>query len=300
MLAFLKGGDVWTLEVPKEGRSRAAVAVQRSRIAAPDVRVRSFRWSPDSQQFAVLEADESGVPLCSIPDYLTEEPTLVRLRRAYPGDEPTRTRVGLVDAGRNDPQGAFQPTVPQPTDARWIELNGEPAPDMILSYRWSPDGKRLALDTSDLYAKDRRVWVADISGGATAARVVTRDLDPENETFYFWRIAWSTDSRLLYFLSDRSQDYHVWAVDAATGGNVRQLTSGSWAVAEMHPVNGGLIVVGNQGRPEERQLFLVSNRGGEAGAGERSSRDPLPHPPLPTAATPRSLSRTTRRRLNCS
>jgi dipeptidyl-peptidase-4 len=266
-LAFLKSGDVWTIESrARTGTRAAAVATQRTQIVAPDVRVRSFKWSPDGQTFAVLEADESSVPQRSIPDYLTDEPKMVRLRRAYPGDEPVRTRIGLVNAGRVGPTKPFQASVPMPQDAEWIDLavGDQPAPDMILGYDWSPDGRHIAIDSSDLYAKDRKVWVVDVAGGAASPmpRLVARDLDPENETFYFWRIAWSTDSRLLYFLSDRQSDYHVWAV-APSGAAPRALTSGNWAVAEMHPIEGGLIVVGNRGRAEERQLFLISNRGGE-------------------------------------
>jgi dipeptidyl-peptidase-4 len=276
----LKEGDVWAIRMTESEDSRtAAAAVQRSQIVQPDVRVRSFKWSPDSRRLLVLEADESGVPQRSIPDYLTEEPQMVRLRRAYPGDEPVRTRLGLVDAGRDRSAGA---SVERASDTFWLDLgvDGGSPPDMILGYDFSPDGRHIAVDTSNLYAKDRQVLMVDVDeNGATApARVVARDLDPENETFYFWRIAWSTDSRLLYFLSDREEDYHVWAVPPS-GGSARRLTSGRWAVAEMHPIAGGLLVVGNRGNAEERQLFLVSDRGGEP---TRVSRRPGTHSPTPS------------------
>ena len=252
-LAFLRDGDLWLL-------SGDSAARQRTDIAPEDVRLASFRWSPDGERIAVLEADRRGVPLRSIPDYLTEEPVLHELRRAYPGDEPVRYRVGVLD-----PNGG---------EIRWLDLD-DPAPDMLLGYRWSPDGKSLAIDTSDLYAKDRRIFVADATTGAV--RTVARDLDPENETFYFWRIEWSTDGELLYFLSDRREDYHVWAVDPSGDSQPRQLTSGAWAVAEMHPVDGGLVVVGNRDFPQERQLFRVSDQGGAA---TRLSRRSGTHAPV--------------------
>ncbi len=103
-----------------------------------------------------------------------------------------------------------------------------------------------------------------------------RDLDPENETFYYWRIEWSTDSRFLYFLSDREEDYHVWSVEPSGDGQPQQLTSGAWAVADMFPVEGGLIVVGNRGKAEERHLFRVGNSGGEAA---KLSQRPGTHTP---------------------
>ncbi|MEE2669987.1 MAG: prolyl oligopeptidase family serine peptidase, partial [Gemmatimonadota bacterium] len=137
--------------------------------------------------------------------------------------------------------------------------------DMLLSYRWSPDGDRLAIDTSDLIAKDRQIFVADMRrDAAPVARLLVHEQEPLNETFYFWKIEWSTDSKLLYFLSDRDEDYHVWAIAPSDETpELLQLTRGRWAVASMHPVEGGLVLVGNRGNAEERHLFRVGNRGGE-------------------------------------
>ena len=99
---------------------------------------------------------------------------------------------------------------------------------------------------------------------------MARDHDVENETFYFWRIAWSRDGGSLYFLSDRDEDYHVWAVEISGEPGpreARRLTHGAWAVAEMYPVEDGLVVVGNHGRAEERQIFHVADGDGGANSG---------------------------------
>ncbi len=242
-IAFLRDGDVWTMDA-------SGTAVQATELAGTDTRVGSFRWSPDGSRLAVLESDRRAVPERSIPDYLTEEPVLHKLRRAFPGEPAPLQRLGVVDLSAD---GA-------PTPIRWVELT-DPAPDMLLSYRWSPDGAWLAVDTSDLYAKDRRIFLVDTA--TLEGRLLERDLDPENETFYFWRIAWATDSSRLYFLSDRDEDYHVWAVSPDRPGEAERLTRGSWAVAGLHPVPGGLVVVGNKGRPEERHLFFVADGGGD-------------------------------------
>ena len=257
-LAFLGDGSLWLMDDGSAPR-------RRTETTAEDVRIASFRWSPDGSRIAVLEADRSSVPLRSIPDYLTAEPELHSLRRAYPGDEPVRQRLGILD-----PDGG---------PAQWIDL-AQPAPDMVLSYDWSPDSEALAVDTSDLYAKDRRIFVVDLPAGS--ARLVARDLDPHNETFYFWRIAWSTDGRQLYFLSDREEDYHVWAIEPAAASwkdqskGPRRLTSGPWAVAELHPVRDGLVVVGNRDFAEERHLFRVGDAGGRTA---RLSHRPGTHAP---------------------
>jgi dipeptidyl-peptidase-4 len=257
VLAFLREGDLWLMAAD----GPASAAVRGTSVARPGVRIASYRWSPDGSRVAVLEMDEQSVAVRGIPDYLSEETRMVEIRRAYPGEEAVRQRVGVVDAILTPSDGS---------EVEWIELGGGPSgavtPDMLLSYRWSPDGDRLAIDTSDLFAKDRRVFVVDLGGdGAPATRLVVREQEPLNETFYYWRIEWSRDSRQLYFLSDRDEDYHVWAVapSEATPDPV-QLTRGPWAVASMHPVEGGLVVVGNRGNAEERHLFVVGDGGGDA------------------------------------
>ena len=150
-----------------------------------------------------------------IPDYLTEETSMLEVRRAYPGENPVMRRLGVLDATQR---------MAASEDIRWVDW-GAQEPDMLLSYRWSPDSRNLAIDTSDLYAKDRQIFIVGLEerDGLTP-RSIARDLDSENETFYFWRIEWSVDSELVYFLSDRADDYHVWAVDPSGDAEARRLT----------------------------------------------------------------------------
>jgi len=268
-LAFLREGDLWVMATDAPPSS----AVRRTNGAGPEVRLASYRWSPDGSRLAVLEMDQGDVPLRGIPDYLGEETRLVDVRRAYPGERPAAQRIGVVGAS---------PVGDADEGTRWIDLGSGPSeggpPDMLLSYRWAPDGNRLAIDTSDLIAKDRRIFVAEVgSTGAPMARLLVREQEPLNETFYFWRIEWSVDSRLLYFLSDREEDYHVWAVAPSDGTpEPTRLTHGPWAVASMHPVDGGLVVVGNRGNAEERHIFRVDDDGGEP---VRLSERPGTHSP---------------------
>ena len=259
-LAYLRGGELWSM-------AAEFTPIQRSQLSGPDVRVGDFRWAPDGSHIAILEMDERLVALRGIPDYLTEETTLTEVRRAYPGEEPARQRLGILAADSEEVDAS---------QVRWVDW-GESEPDMLLSYRWSPDGQRIAIDTSDLYAKDRQIFVVDVSEeGALEPRLIARDEDPHNETFYFWRIEWSIDSHSLYFLSDRAEDYHVYAVDPSGQGEPRGLTRGDWAVAEILPVDGGLIVVGNRGNGEERHLFRVADDGGEP---RKISQRPGTHTP---------------------
>jgi dipeptidyl-peptidase-4 len=277
-LAFVRAGDLWTLAADTNDDRPSRTARKRTSIASADgtrldVEVARFAWSPGGETIAVLEADRRGVALRGIPDYLSSETTLPLIRRAVPGEEPVRQRLGLLDLRAGGP------------GMRWLTWSQQ-QPDMLLDFAWSPNGTRIAVDTSDLYAKNRRIFNVDVASGnatdpavhaALEGRLIARDLDPENETFYFWRIAWSTDSQHLYFLSDRDQDYHVYSVSPSRPGEARRLTRGAWAVAAMHPIDSGLVVVGNRGNAEERQLFRIDSEGGEP---VRQSVRPGTHAPV--------------------
>jgi dipeptidyl-peptidase-4 len=242
LLTYIREGEIWTLDSSGQETRRTA-------LAEPDLDLVGFHWSPDGAQLAILQQDETDVSLRGIPDYLTEETTLREVRRAYPGEAPVRRRLGVIEPTKS---------LIESDAVGWIDW-GETEPDMVLGYRWSPDGRMIAIDTSDLYAKDRQIFIVDLEEGkALRPRRVARDLDPENETFYYWRIAWAKDSERLYFLSDRDEDYHVWAIDPSGDAEPQRWTQGAWAVAEMYPVDEGLVVMGNRGRPEERQIFHVA------------------------------------------
>ena len=242
--AFLRRGDIWIRSLVDETERRV------TEIAADGIRVSSFRWSPDGTRLALQTVDSRDVTLRLIPDYLTEETTVTEVRRAYPGEPAPRHRVGIHTLANGS--------------TRWIDP--DTPPDMILDYRWSPDGLAIALDTSDHFAKDRHILVSEIDRRSLRPgplRELARDADPLNETFYFWRIAWSNGGERLYFLSDREQDFHLWSVDRA-GGEPRQHTRGAWAVAEMTAVDGGMVVVGNMGEAEERHLLWIDEADADA------------------------------------
>lgn len=276
-IAFLRDGDLWLLpqsgSAGEGGRAEGGKeAIRLTRFTDPAVGVTSYRWSPGGDRIAILVADAAEVPVRGIPDYLSDETELRMIRRPYPGEATARPRLGVLEV-----TGATAARAP--LEPAWASLEAREggAPDMILDYRWSPDGRRLAIDTGDWTAKDRRIFLAEAEGGTVAVRLAYREADPENETYYFWRIAWAPDGDELFLLSDRREDYHVWALDMReVGREPRQVTSGPWAVASMDPREGALFVVGNRGAGEERHLFHVDPVRGEL---RRITRRPGTHTP---------------------
>jgi dipeptidyl-peptidase 4 len=256
-LAFLRGGDLWL--APLDGDGRPGEARRVTEVAGEAVRVTGFSFSPGGGEALVIVADASRVPFRSIPDYLLEEPELVRVRRAHPGEEPVRERVGVVAAAGGG--------------VRWLDTALDES-DPVWSARWSPDGTAVAVDTSDLYVKRRRIVVAEVAG-AGDARTLVEEEDPHNVTAT-WQIEWAPDGSAIYFLSDREDDVHVWRAALATG-SVTRITGGPGAVASFAVTADALIVVTNRGRPEARQVDRVPLDGG---APQRLSVRPGTHQPL--------------------
>jgi dipeptidyl-peptidase-4 len=260
-IAYRCGGDLMVMRPEAEAPAATSASTRAAAIKAysPGRKgryVESFLWSSDGERLAFVEADDSDVPVRGIPDYLTAETRLVPVKRPFPGEPAESRRVGIVAASGGDVQ--------------WLDLGGEPS-DQIFSVAWSPDGRTLLVDESDLYIKDRRLMLADASSGR--ARVLRREVDPHNVTAEWWS-DWAPDGRGVYYISDRDNDYHVY-YQALVGGEPKRITSGDWAVfsASICPAANALFIVTNEGRPEERQVSRVPLAGDPAarGAGHASA-----------------------------
>ena len=202
-------------------------------------------WSPDSTRLALVESDRSAVPLRGIPDYLPDEARMREVRRAYPGEPAQRRRIGIIDVAQ--------------AQVRWLATGGD-AQDPVFTLAWSPNGRELLIDTSDLYVKHRRLLIADAHDGAIETWMEERN--PLNVSADWWA-AWSPDGRGIYFTSDRDEDYHVY-LRGRRGGAVRRITRGDWAVDDVQlvPAARALFVRGNLGNDEQRHLFRIPLAGG--------------------------------------
>ncbi|MBN8714062.1 MAG: S9 family peptidase [Xanthomonadales bacterium] len=242
-VAYLASGSLWMVELGTDTpQPRQVYAAGGSRVG-----VESFAWSHDGKQLAVIEADNSKVPMRGIPDYLGAETRLVEVERPYPGEPSPSRRLGVVAASG----GAV----------RWMDLGPDPL-DQIFSVRWSPDDSRLLTDKSDLYVKDRRLLLLDPANGKS--QLLVRERDPHNVSAEWWA-DWAPDGYGVYFTSDRGNDYHVY-YQALAGGAPKAITAGDWAVfsASISPAARALFVVSNAGNTESRRVYRVPLGGGAA------------------------------------
>jgi len=264
-IAYLSGGDLWVVRL--DGNQPTA-----TRVYSPgrqDVSVTEFYWSGDGKHLAFVETDASHIPVRGIPDYLGDETKLVSVRRPFPGEPSAGRRLGVV-AADGGPE----------VNVRWVDLGSDPL-GLIFGIAWSPDSRSLLVDKSDLYVKDRRLLLVNPETGRTT--LLVHEQDPKNVTAEWWS-DWAPDSRGIYFISDRDNDYHVYYLPVTQGepsGEPKHITAGNWAVfsAFVTPAAKLLFIVTNQGRPEERQLFRVPLEGGEP---QRVTREDGTHAPVPS------------------
>ena len=254
--AFLRGG---ALQVRPLG-DPAAPARELFKSAHSGIRIRVNSWSPDGRRILVTEADGRKMPRRKIPDYLLAETDVREVPRAFPGEETSTPRIGVIDVAS--------------ASVRWLELGDHPA-DMITSLAWSPDGRSVLVDACDRYVKDRSVLAADAATGAVSEWL--RERNPRNVT-PGWAARWAPDGKGIFFLSDRDEDYHIYFLPVP-GAEPTRITRGAWAVSsfDIPPAAKAIFYVGNEGRPEERHLFRVGLRGGPP---VRLSRRPGTHAPV--------------------
>ena len=275
MLAFVRDGNLWVAEVVGDTFRSPTSATA---LAAPDVVLESYTWSPDSRQLSFVERDSRALTRRVVPDYLTPETTTHNVARPAPGEPSELRRLGVVSVADRH--------------TRWIDL-GPNLSDQIFAYEWAPDSQAIAVDKSDVFVKDRRITVIDVSTGR--AQEWYREQNPDNVTAQ-WSVGWAPGGRGLYMLSDRDEDYHIYLM-SGPGASPRRITQGNWAVSDfkISPSANAVYFVGNEGRAEERHIFRVGLDGGQV---TRLSRRPGTHDPVfsPDGRMPRISSRAMKRR----
>jgi hypothetical protein len=80
---------------------------------AAGIRLRVNAWSPDGRRILVTEIDGRKMPRRKVPDYLPAETEVREVPRAFPGEETSTQRIGIVDVAS--------------TEVRWLDLGDRTA-----------------------------------------------------------------------------------------------------------------------------------------------------------------------------
>ncbi len=235
------GGVLWVRNVAAKAGNVAR------RIAGdddPKIYISDFQWSDDSRAIAFEQSDDRLMPERDILYYAKGKPQNNRVIRAFPGDETTKARVGVVTLASGATTFYERP---DPKHHIW-------------GFGLSSDGKRLFVSGSDMEAKEHTIYVYDV---ATGARETFYQLAEPHHIRPDWQVAWAPGDDGLIILTDRDgwlQLYHQKSAGAAP----RQITSGEWEIAsfEVDRVNRQIYFLSNKSYLAERQVYRVSLAGG--------------------------------------
>ncbi|AHE54012.1 S9 family peptidase [Sphingomonas sanxanigenens] len=235
------GGLLWVRDVAAKGGNVAR------RVAGeddPKIYVDSFQWGDDGKAIAFEQADDRAVPERDIYFYAKGGLQNNRVIRAFPGDETTRARIGVVSLASGETRFYERP------DAK----------HHIWGYGLSRDGKRLFVSGSDMEAKEHTIYMFDVASGTRETFYQLREpkhIRPD------WQVAWAPGDDGLIILTDRDGWLHLYHQRSA-GAAPRQITSGEWEIAsfEVDAAKRQLYFVANKSYIPERQLYRVAVAGG--------------------------------------
>jgi hypothetical protein len=120
------------------------------------------------------------------------------------------------------------------------------------SPRWSPDGRRIAFDSSAAGGWD--IYIIDAAGGKPEH--LTAGSSNEHAP------SWSRDGKWIYFASNRDGEFQVWKLplDSRDAEPVRVTRQGGYAAFES--ADGRTLYYSRQGNNEETSIWSVPLAGG--------------------------------------
>ncbi len=235
-------------------------------LAEPDPPV--VHWSPDSRRFLSCRIDERPAKYLhlvqSVPKDGSTRPRLHSYAYPLPGD----TELPLTEAwcfAVDDDAGVKVQWPPLPT-----MYYG--APFQESSLWWTADGSQLFLLLRERAGRSYELIAVDPATGATRS-IITERTDRGIDAFLYWadvNVRVIRDGTQVIWYAQRDGWGHLYLYDAATGAQIRQLTSGAFNISRIAHVDeaDGWVAFMAVGREPDRDpylnhLYRVSLDGGE-------------------------------------
>ena len=235
-LSYLQNKNLWTYDL-KSGSSYQLIKFDPAHEG-----ISRYFWSPDSSRILFYYEENTGIRQVGIPLFGKEDVQIRMVSRPFPGDPVIKSKIGVVDINHDE--------------IDWIQKEF----DNLLSYSWSPSGKKILIEECTQYASKRSLYVCD------AENMILKEVFLEESPLFtfswMWNSQWLDDDHIV-LTSDRSGFCHLYSLDIKDR-QIEQLTSGKWEVFDFFPAKGGeLYFVANKLRPENRGLFKVQSGKGE-------------------------------------
>ncbi|MFS1424204.1 S9 family peptidase [Shewanella sp. 10N.286.48.B5] len=210
-------------------------------------RMTGYWWSPDESAIAFTRIDESGVELVTRNEIYADGIKLTEQRYPYAGKANVEIELGVIELASKAVQ--------------WIDLGKEK--DMYLPrVKWLPDSKQLSFQwqSRDQQALDLRIInLGSKPGSDVKANTVVKERSQAwvnlNDDLHFLK-----QQQAFIWASERDGFKHLYLFDLS-GKQIKQLTTGLWAVDELEFVDeqaGWVYFSGRKDTVVERHLYRVS------------------------------------------
>jgi len=195
--------DVWTVGVA--GGNRAQITSDAAIEHRPS-------WFPDGTAIVFASNRGGSWSIWRAPAPLGGSPSLVLEDGREPAVSPDGTRIAFVRPDREGCRRIHLAEAGVPSSARrLVPVTRGPCRDESWP-AWSPDGREI------VFAGDRRLWVASLSGGDPRSVTDQGEYDVEP--------VWA-DQRTILFSSFRKGTYALWRVPASQLAPPERLTTGA-------------------------------------------------------------------------
>jgi dipeptidyl-peptidase-4 len=242
-LAFVAGSptgaDLWVM--PASGALHARRLVGSDN---PKIYINSFKWSDRSDAIAFEQNDDTAMPERDIFYHAQGELRNNRVIRAFPGEETTKTTIGVVRVADG-----------------MLRLFERPDPKHhVWGFGLSSDGKRLFVSGSDMEVKEHTIYLYDVASGQ---RQTFYQLNEPKHLRPDWQVEWAPGDDGLIILTDRDGWLHLYH-QQAVGAAPRQITRGEWEIASfaVDRRRRQLYFVANKSYLSDRSLYRVPLAGG--------------------------------------
>lgn len=212
-----------------------------------DVRSNYF-WSPDSNNVAYLQMNETQVPLYPITDWIPVHALVDGQRYPQPGDPNPDVHLGIVNAkgGRTT----------------WVRLPIHQGDDYIPRFGWV-DNKTVWVETLARDHKHRTIYFADLGDGDARPMLEVSDDKFLDENY---DVSVDGGAIVLTQWSDGHNHIYLYSYDqakplSADAKLARQLTKGDFEVGKVYRVDAAHKIVdyaSSEGNPLDRQIWQVT------------------------------------------
>ena len=176
-----------------------------------------YRWSPDGENIAYWEEDESKVPEYSLINDLGLYPKITKIRYPKVGQNNPSLRIGVARV-----KGAGK---------KWI--SGALTNDDYLPWMEWVDNDRLGFTKMGRRQKNWDLFIANKSNGSSSK--IISESDPNGWVDNHGEIYFLNNGKILW-ISEKSKFKHIW-ISKHSGSKKWALTEGSWEVSKIVYIN---------------------------------------------------------------